>query len=212
MYGSSTAQGHGDASGGWPVHLQHDLRGSHGCYYEVVNHGFRHTFATDALEHLPHDIARFHKPRRQLGLEPGRLFGIFQFGSDSGYLNEAERTKYVEPEPFKKTLRAIGSLCVEQLSGPPILATMPPLVGELVDRNRVTGLNLEGRAEYNQYVREIASENGYPLADVEYAFAKERANESDARYLYADDGFHPDRLGHLLIKATILPLAERLLE
>lgn len=208
VYGSSTAQGHGDVAGGWATRLQGSLRLRTGRHNdEVINRAFRHTFTSNILEYLPHDVERFHRPQRDLRLPLIKLAVLVQPGSDSSY-NKHEQRQNVPPAEFVANLRKIGAFCIDQLGGPPLFITMPPLVADFVDANRTFGLNIQARAEYNQYVRQVSEEESYPLVDVERVFEQAMLDShGDGREYYARDGFHPSELGHILIKDNVLPVA-----
>lgn len=207
-YGSSTTQGHCDSRGGWPVRLQGELR-SHGYQYaEVINHGFRHSLAPGILDKLPVDVDRFHEPLRSLRLPPKKAIGIFQFASDSGF--KEGRTEFTPPSEFIATITKIGDFCLSELQTPPVFLTMPPLLDGLIDTRRVAGYNPDGRAQYNQLVRDVALKEGYELVDVEACFNQHLETNSPTS-VFAEDGFHPDEAGHELIKQAVLPTALRLL-
>ena len=197
--------------GGWPLRLQESLRATTSTsYLEVVNHAFRFTLSTDILEFLPGDIERFKRPKDRVSAKHGQLFGIFQFASDSGF-QKGTNQEYIAPKQFKENIRTIGAYCLKQLSGPPLLVTMPPLIDTLVNVNQTNGYNHAGRAEYNQYCRDVAKEEGYLLADAEQAFLHAMEGQDPANFFFTD-GFHPNPLGHILIKDTVLPVAAQMLK
>ncbi len=211
-YGSSTTQGHGDSLGGWPVRLQESLRVHTGNqYFEVVNYGFRCTLSSDILADLPHDVRRFHRSTVRLGIKPSKLFAMVQFASDSSIRDKENRVEFTPPAHFKKNIREIGAFCLEVLDSPPLIVTMPPLIDGLARKQYLSGYNHPGREEYNQYCREVAQQEGYPLADVEQTFIRAIEGNNPADF-FIDDGFHPNSMGHILIKDTVLPVALELID
>lgn len=200
--GCSITAGYGDPShGGWSGRLKSrmmervDLGES--TAYDVINLAASSQSADQVAQRFQGRIDSYFYRQR-----PG--LGIFMLGFVDSLIRPGETESRLSLPVFQEALRQLGDRCLEQ--------TVTPLfVGSYnVDEERTNPLPKNGRSFINQRIGQYHEVIRDYAQSISASYIELGALEASQQPVLAEDGLHPNALGHELIFQTVLQTIDAL--
>jgi lysophospholipase L1-like esterase len=196
IQGDSTTQGYCDLEyGGWADRLKRDLIPH--PKHDAINFALSGQTLAQLVRRFPGQVAGFGRTRS---------LGVFMLGGADSYTMRGSAEPLNPIHTFADNLKALGDICIQYRITPVFTGyhrvdesrTNPFPNGDTVSNERL--------AQYEELVLDFARHIGAPVVDLSM-FPDYPLHE-----VLADDGSHPNTVGHALIHAQVADVVQGRLE
>lgn len=198
--GGSAVYGYGDRGIGWAGNLKTECneraRLGQRPIWEVINLSLSRQTIDQIAERLPDNIRHYQ--------ERARLVGIFLVGLSDSTISRFTGEPRVSQATFEEKLHHLGKTCLENSLD--VLFVTPYHVDEAKTNPLPNGdRTLNGLLDaYADSIQRIAPHYNWRVID-------SGMDQYPKARVLADDGLHPNSLGHSLIYRSVLPELEEML-